>query len=102
MRRAVKLNEYEAWAEIAEHIANGRCLPGTAWYSPRGLCKVVDDLYSWGVIGTATYYRMEDRIYCERVRLNKSAPFLWPPSATAPRLEFCRRMARAAAKEMEK
>lgn len=95
-----KLNEHEAWTEIATALETMRTMPswiGTAVFWHGGLCTLLGDLASYGVINYKTYGQMDARVIAYGMKHKRNfdnETFIWPRHQWKPRAKFARRMAR--------
>lgn len=91
-------NEAEAWAVLAELIAGAEALPDGGLFptGTAGLCGAAAAGFSCGVFSRATWNAMYGRI---RRALGPGRAWLCPPFAWRPRVAWCRRFARQAARE---
>ena len=91
-------NEAEAWAVLAELIAGAEALPagGLSPDGVPGLCDTTQLGYAHGVFSHATWDAMYNRI---RRALRPRTLWLCPAYEWRPRVAWCRRFARQAARE---
>ena len=93
-------SEAEVWAILDERLAGAQCMPEYAHgqgLGCDGLCDMITTAQWIGLINDGTAYQMTCRI---RRALTLSEVCLAPPRLWRPRVAWCRRFAREAAKEM--